>query len=120
MKRFTSRLHRTALAATALLMLGGCVYGPGYYPRSNVVYDDGRVSGPAYSDDYYSDGYYASPGYYYGPSYYGYGPGYYYDPWWPVGLGIGFYGGYSFGGHHHGGHGGYSHGGHGGGSHHGH
>jgi len=114
MKRFTSRLHRTALAAAALLMLGGCVYGPGYYPRSNVVYDDGRVSGPAYSDDgYYSDGYYAGPGYYYGPSYYGYGPGYYYDPWWPA-IGIGFYGSYYYGGHH----GGYSHGGHSGGSHH--
>ena len=64
-------LMRTALAATALLMLGGCVYGPGYYQRPGVVYDDGAAvtSEP---------GYYADSTYYGGPGYYesGYQPAY--------------------------------------------
>ena len=119
MKRFIGRFPRIALAASALALLGGCVYGPGYYARPGVVYDDGTVvSGPAYS----TNGYYADPGYYAGP-YSGpayYGPGYgYYSPWWPLGVGLGFYGGYYYGGHY--GHGGswHGHGGHSsGGSHH--
>ena len=49
MKRFIGRFPRIALAASALALLGGCVYGPGYYARPGVVYDDGTVvSGPAY------------------------------------------------------------------------
>ncbi len=119
MKRFIGRFPRIALAASALALLGGCVYGPGYYARPGVVYDDGTAAGPAYSNGAYSNGYYADSGYYagpyYGPAYYGPGYGYgYYNPWWPVGIGLGFYGGYYYGGH-------YGHGGHGGGgSHHGH
>ena len=123
MKRLIGRFPRIALAASALALLGGCVYGPGYYARPGVVYDDGTVASvPAYANGYADSGYYAAGPAYYGPAYYG--PGYgYYDPWWPVGVGLGFYGGYYYGGHYwHGGHGGSWHGGHGsshgGGSHH--
>jgi hypothetical protein len=122
MKTVTRYLPRIALAAGALLALGGCVYGP---PRTGVVYDD--EVGPYYDSYYASPAY--SPGYYYGPAYYGS----YYDPWysgWPIGFGLGlsYYGGghhYSghhwSGGHHSGGHysGGHHSGG-GGGHHHGH
>ncbi|HEX3895292.1 MAG TPA: hypothetical protein VHW73_03695, partial [Rudaea sp.] len=56
----------------SFLMLSGCVYGPGYYQRPGVVYDDGRATysaAPAGDyDDGYDDGYYA-PGYYYGSAY---------------------------------------------------
>ena len=114
MKRFIGRFPRVVLAASALALLGGCVY-PGYYARPGVAYDDGVASGPVYSNGYADSGYYAGPAYY-GPVYYG--PGYgYYDPWWPgIGVGLGFFGGYYGGGHYwHGGHGhgGSWHGGHG-------
>ena len=110
------RLLGLALALS-IFMLGGCVYGPGYYQRPAVVYDDGSVTtngAPVADGDYgyaYDDGYYA-PGYYYGG---GYGPlccyGYGYGGWYPW-IGVGFYGGY------HGWHGGGGHGGwHGGGGH---
>ena len=120
MKRFNSCLPRIVLAAATLLALGGCYYPPGYYSHPGVVYDNG-APGQAYSDGYYSDGYYSGgpSGYYGAPAYYpgyAYGPyygGYY--PWWPVGLSLGFYGGYYYGGHGHGG--GHYHGG--GGGHHG-
>lgn len=73
----------------ALALLSGCVYGPGYYARPGVVYDDGTtVYAPAAG---YAGGYY--------------GPGYYGDPWccyggfWPW-VGLNFYGGYGYGHHH--------------------
>jgi hypothetical protein len=113
------RLMGLVLAASMLTMLGGCVYGPGYYQRPGVAYDDGTSVGGANVGDYdyaYAPGYYA-PGYYAG----------YYDPWCCYGygygpfLGFGFYCNYYF--HGHGGfrggpgHGGGPHGGpHGGGS----
>jgi hypothetical protein len=104
----------------SIFMLGGCVYGPGYYQRPAVVYDDGSVrnnapvaDGPVADGDYgyaYDDGYYA-PGYYYGGAY---GPWCCYGGWYPW-IGVGFYGGYhGFHGHGGGWHGG---GGHGGGGH---
>ena len=102
------RLMGLALVAGMLFMLGGCVYGPGYYQRPGVVYDDGTATysaaAPAGYYDY--DDYYA-PGYYYGP---GYAPwccygGYY--PW----IGVGFYGSYYHGYHGGGWHGGGYHGG---------
>jgi len=122
MKRLTSLVLMAGLLAT----LGGCVY-PETYHRPSVVYDDGTVvGGDRYGYDYgYDYGYRYAPAYYsgyYDPWYYGYG-----GPW----IGLGFYGSYSYGGHHHhgnyghgshGSHGGDhgSHGSHGGGSHHGH
>jgi hypothetical protein len=121
MKSLARHLPRVALAAGVLLTLGGCVYGPGYYQRPGVVYDNGSATG-AYYDDDYGPGY-AGPAYY--PGYY-YGPSYAYDPWccygWPWGVGLGFYGYY---GGHHGWHDGGHHGGgtwhgHSGGSHSGH
>ncbi|MGH8041023.1 MAG: hypothetical protein ACREPN_03150 [Rudaea sp.] len=80
------------LATAALLSLGGCVYGPDYYQRPGVVYDDGTAA------------YAPTAGYAYGY----YAPGYYADPWccygsvWPW-FGLNFYGGYY--GHWRGGHG---------------
>lgn len=85
------------LAACALAMLGGCVYGPGYYQRPGVVYDDEAAVG-------YESGYSYAPGYAYSPYGYGwyggYGYGGYGGPW----LGLGFSGTYYHGrdhGHHH-------------------
>lgn len=69
-------LFKLGIAMTAVLALGGCVYGPDY----------GYVRG----DGYYGDAYYgAAPVYYdyYGPGYSYYGPGYYYGP----SIGLGFY-----------------------------
>jgi hypothetical protein len=105
------RLMGLVLAASLLITLGGCVYGPGYYQRPGVVYDDGAGAGYSGAAVGYDDGYYA-PGYagYYGP--YGYGYGYYGGPL----IGLGFFGGY-YGFHgnrgpwHGGWHGGGSHGG---------
>ena len=108
MKPMLKRVMASALLAGALMTLGGCVYGPGYYQRPGVAYDDGY--GPAasrgsvvYDDDYY----YAGPSYY-APAYYPY-----YSPWYGFGgpwLGLSFYGSYHGGyGHHW--HGGPSHGG---------
>jgi hypothetical protein len=90
------RLMSLVLAACALVTLGGCVYGPGYYQRPGVVYDDGATVG--YDDYGYAPayGYGYGYGYAYDPWYYGYG----YGPW----LGLGFSGRYYFGGHHFGGH----------------
>jgi len=92
----TRRLLNLILFATVFLGLGGCIYDPGYYHRSGVVYDDGTSS---YSEPY-DDGYYAAGPYYAG------GP-YYYDPWYYggwgypyIGLGFSYYGGYRHGGHH--------------------
>ena len=104
------RVMSLVLAACALAMLGGCVYGPGYYQRPGVVYDDGAAVG-------YDSGYAYAPGYagyaydpWYGGYGYGYGPYYGYGPW----FGLGFSGAYFFGGHH-----GHGHdGGHNGGDHH--
>lgn len=109
------RLMSLMLLACTVAVLGGCVYGPGYYQRPGVVYDGGGPAsysnGPvadgavAYDDDdgYYPSGYYYAPGY--GPWYgYGYGWG------WPY-LGFGFYGSYYHGGGHWHGHGGGWHGG---------
>ena len=123
------RLMGLALVV-GLLMLSGCVYGPGYYQRPGVVYDDGSATystapagdyGYAYDDDDYA------PGYYYGGAY---GPWCCYGGWYPW-IGVGFYGGYhGYHGWHGGGHGGggwhgggghwsggHSSGGHGGGHH---
>ena len=118
MKSLARHLPRVTLVAGALLALGGCVYGPGYYQRPGVVYDNGNATGAYYDDDYgpaYGPGYY--PGYYYGPSYA-------YDPWccygWPWGIGLGFYGSYYYGGHHGGHHGGGTWHGHSSGTHSGH
>ncbi|MBS0571203.1 MAG: hypothetical protein JSS28_11375 [Proteobacteria bacterium] len=86
------------LAVLALSALGGCVYTPGYYARTGVVYDDGTA------------GYAPVAGYGYGYGYYA--PGYYADPWccnggwWPW-VGLNFYGGYYYGGHWRGRHGGW-------------
>jgi hypothetical protein len=83
------RLIGLVLAASVLAMLGGCVYGPGYYQRPGVAYDDGYYDSgyaPAYAG--YDYGY----PYYSGYPYYGYGYG-------PV-IGLGFSGSYFFGGHH--------------------
>jgi hypothetical protein len=113
------RLMGLALVAGMLFMLGGCVYGPGYYQRPGVVYDDGTATysggGPA--------GYYGADDGDYAPAYYG-GYGYAYDPWCCYGgyypwIGLGFYGSYYHG--YHGYHGGGWHGGggHGGGGSHG-
>jgi hypothetical protein len=97
----------------SIFMLGGCVYGPGYYQRPPVVYDDGAMANnaPVADGDYgygydYDDGYYA-PGYYYGGAY---SPWCCYGGWYPW-IGVGFYGGFH-------GHGGGFHG-HGGGGFHG-
>ncbi|HEX6834182.1 MAG TPA: hypothetical protein VF132_11665 [Rudaea sp.] len=115
MKVWLKRASVLVLLAAVFCTLGGCVYGPGYYERPGVVYDDevgtdgGYYAGPSY----YGSGYYA-PGYY-GP-YYGYpyyGGAY---PWFGIGF-SGVY--YSHGGHYwHGGdhgHGGWHGGGHSGG-----
>ncbi len=91
------RMIAWMVLGAALLALGGCVYGPGYYQRPGVVYDDGTAT---YSDDGAPAGYADGYGYY--------GPGYYYDPWCCYGgpwLGLGFYGGYYYGGHGYYGHG---------------
>ena len=80
---------KSGILLTALVALGGCVYGPGYgYVRGDGYYGDAYYgeaydSGPAY----YNNGYYgyAPGGYYGGPAYYGYGPSF--------GLGL-YYGGY--------------------------
>ena len=86
------RLMGLVVAASVLMTLGGCVYGPGYYQRPGVVYDDG-------ADLVYSDGYSDAPGYYGGGygGYYspGYGYGYYGGPY----IGLGFSGNYYYGGH---------------------
>lgn len=113
MKAVLRNLPKMLIAATALLMLGGCYYPyPAYYTRPGVVYDDGTATGPAYNGD---SGYYApAPAYYGGPYYAGYGYPYYgygYAPYYwgfPIGLSFGY--SYYGGGHYHGGHGG--HGGH--------
>ena len=111
------RLLALLVLSGALVGLGGCVYGPGYYQRPGVTYDNG--AGPVYDNGgsvAYDDDYYA-PDYYYGSAY---GPYCCYGGWgwgwgWPY-VSLGFYGGY---GHYHGWHGGGWHGGgwHGGGSH---
>lgn len=89
----------TLLALTvSLFAIGGCVYGPGYYTRPGVVYDDGGYS--SYYDDApaYGYGYYASPGYYADPWCC------YVSPW----IGLGISGSYYYGGHYRGGwHGGH-------------
>jgi hypothetical protein len=84
------KIRSVALLSLALLGLGGCVYGPGYYDRPGVVYDDGTaVYAPAGEVGY---------GYGYG----NYAPGYYAGPWccyggyWPW-IGLNFYGGYYHG-----------------------
>ena len=95
------RVMGLVLAACAFATLGGCVYGPGYYQRPGVVYDDGATVG-------YETGYAYAPGYRgyaYDPWYGGYGYGY--GPW----FGLGFSGSYYFGGHHGHGHDGGHHGG---------
>lgn len=95
------RVMSLVLAACAFATLGGCVYGPGYYQRPGVVYDDGATVG-------YDSGYAYAPGYRgyaYDPWYGGYGYGY--GPW----FGLGFSGSYYFGGHHGHGHDGGHHGG---------
>lgn len=107
------RLLGLALVLGVLFSLGGCVYGPGYYQRPGVVYDD---AGAAYSDTAaggydYDDGWY-SPGYYYGNAY---GPWCCYGGVYPW-IGLGFYGGY-YHGYHGGYHGGWHGGGHWGGGH---
>jgi hypothetical protein len=127
MSRWLKRAVGLTLLVAVFCTVGGCVYGPGYYARPGVVYDDGYGGGGrgGYEND--SDGYYdAGPAYYgsayygggyYGGGYGGYGYGYpYYGGFWPS-LSIGFWGGgYYRGGHY--GHGGGGHGGwHGGGGH---
>jgi hypothetical protein len=105
MQPFYRRLYRVALTATALLMLGGCYYYPGYgyypgyyhpgpgYPayaaQPGVTYDNGAPAGatttplpPDSSPDYGTSpppntG--ATPGY--NTYYYGY-PGYYGAPYY--------------------------------------
>jgi hypothetical protein len=114
------RLLGLVLAAGLLASLGGCVYGPGYYQRPGVVYDNGGGNGAVDASDSgyaYDSGY----DYSYGPGYY---PGYYagyYDPWCCYGgpfFGLGFYGSYGFHGDYHGPYRGGPHGGfHGGGYH---
>ena len=72
---FRSAKFRLAFAALAVVVLSGCVYGPGY----------GYVRGDGYNGDaYYGDSYYDSGSYGYAPydyGYYGYGPA----------IGLGFY-----------------------------
>lgn len=81
---------RSIVLVLGLLGLGGCVYGPDYYTRPGVVYDDGSVEyapSAGYSSVYVD-------------------PGYYRDPWccyagfWPW-IGLNYYGGYYYGGGHH-------------------
>jgi hypothetical protein len=110
------RLIGLVFAAGALITLGGCVYGPGYYQRPGVVYDDGNGNGTVVGGAAvgYDNDYYYAPGYAYGG---------YYSPWYGYGfapfIGLGFYGsyygyhgyhGHGYGGSHGGWHGGNSHG----------
>lgn len=114
MSSWLKRATALALLAAAFCTMGGCVYGPGYYQRPGVTYDDGN-------DGYGAVGGYDYDGPSYAPAYYGYpyGYGYYggYYPW----FGIGFSGIYyshgrywGHGGHNwHGGNGGWHGGSHG-------
>ena len=88
------RLIHTCAMGAVLFALGGCVYGPGYYQRPGVVYDDGTAV--------YSDAGAVGYGYDYAPGYYPYYGCCYAGPW----LGLGFYGNYYYGGPYHAGHGG--------------
>lgn len=111
MSRWLKRAVVLALLTAVFCTMGGCVYGPGYYQRPGVTYDDGYGGYDTSSGEYYDGGpgYYA-PAYGYYGGYYGYP---YYGGFWP-GLSIGFWGGgYYHGGHywHGGGHNGGWHGG---------
>ena len=121
MQPFYRRLHRVALTATALVMLGGCYYYPGYgyYPGyyhpgyaqpgyysqpGNVVYDNGTGATTTPAPDSGYDGATAPPttatpgynSYYYGPGYYYGGAPYYagygYPPPYYYGYGYPYYG----------------------------
>ena len=90
-----------AIVLGLVMTLSGCIYDPGYYQRTGVVYHGDGGAAPMdgnaavdYSDDAYDDG----GGYAYAPAYY-YGPGYY-GAWPYYGFGIGFYGSYYCCGYH--------------------
>ena len=76
-------MPRILLPVVAIVLLGGCVYGPDY----GYVRGDGY-----YGDAYYGTPYVSGPGYgYYDPGYYyGFGSGYYYGP------SVGFYYGHHY------------------------